>query len=229
MAFRHEDAVVAQVGAAAVVDTLRATTTMTVILGRGAVAIRPVADLEEAYALKARDPELLLGGERNNRPPEGFDGGNSPFDWPRHRVIGRRVVFTTTNGTAAVEKVHTVARMVLASLLNAEAVSRYLWQLERPTLLVASGTRGETALEDVLACGAVASFWPRTNRSDAAEIACALYEREKDHLVTALTECHHGQDLAKLGLAEDLAFAAQLNSSSVVPVLCSDGWIRAAE
>lgn len=229
VAFRQEDAVLDNVGAAAVIDTLRATTTMIVILERGAVAVRAVADLEEAYAMKERDPELLLGGERNNRAPEGFDGGNSPFEWPKERVHGRRVVFTTTNGTAAIERARAVPRLVLAAIINAEAVGRYLWQLERPTLLIASGTRGETALEDVLAAGAVASYWPRPTRTDAADVACALYEREIKRLDLAVAESRHGQDLAKIGLADDLDFASRLNSSQVVPMLCGDGWIRAAD
>lgn len=212
--------------AVAVIDTLRATTTMTTILERGAEAVRPVGDLETAYALKAQDPELLLGGERQNRPPEGFDGGNSPMDWPGERVAGRRVVFTTTNGTAAIETVQHAPRLVLAALINAGAVSEYLWQLEQPALLVASGTQGQVSLEDVLAAGAVASGWPRAHRSDAAEIASALFEKYRDRLAAAMEECRHGRDLAVMGLHDDLHFAAGLNTTPLVPMLCQDGWIR---
>lgn len=228
VAFRQEDAVAEGYGAVAVVDTLRATTTMTVLLERGALAVRPVADLEDAYAIKARDPEVLLGGERQNQPPEGFDGGNSPDDWPRSRINGRRVVFTTTNGTAAIERVCAIRRVVLASLLNAEACGQYLWALERPTLLVASGARHSVSLEDVVACGAVVSVWPRASRTDAAEIACALFEQERGRLLEALRTCDHGRDLVEMGLEQDLAFAAQLNTTRVVPVLCGDGWLRSA-
>ena len=229
VAFRQEDAVLERAGSAAVIDTLRATTTMTVILERGAAALRPVADLALAYQLREHDPEILLGGERQNRPPEGFDGGNSPYDWPAERVQGRRVVFTTTNGTKAVERVRSVDHVVLAALINAEAVGRYLWDLERPALLVAAGSRGETALEDVLTAGAVASYWPRPTRTDAAEIACALYERERKRLDAAVIESNHGQDLERIGLIRDLEFAARLNVTQTVPVLGQDGWLRAAE
>ncbi len=229
VAFRKEDVELSDFGAVAVIDTLRATTTMTMILDQGGMAIRPVADLEEAYAIKAHDPGVLLGGERENRPPEGFDGGNSPRDWPRSRVAGRRIVFTTTNGTAAIERVRSVPRLVLAALVNAEACGRYLWQLERPTLLVASGTRGATSLEDVLACGAVASVWPRSSRTDAAEVACALFERERHRLAQCLGEGTHGQNLAAQGLSQDLAFCGQLNITRVIPVLCQDGWLRGTD
>lgn len=227
VAFRQEDANTEGYGAVAVIDTLRATTTMTVLLERGAAAVRPVAELDEAYAMRANDAELLLGGERENRSPEGFDGGNSPYDWPSERVAGRRIVFTTTNGTAAIARVRDIPRLILAALTNAEAAGRYLWGLKQPTLVVAAGSRGQSSLEDVLAAGAVASVWPRNWRTDAAHMAVLVYQSLCGHLVDALRESDHGQDLLALGLDNDLQFAANVNSSQVVPVLCRDGWLRA--
>jgi 2-phosphosulfolactate phosphatase len=212
VAFRQEDACTDGYGAAAVIDTLRATTTMTVLLERGAVAVRPVADLEEAYALRRRDDDLLLGGERHNRPPEGFDGGNSPYDWP-----------------SDIERVKAIPRLILAALINADAAGRYLLALERPALLVASGAEHRASLEDVLAAGAVARMWPRQRRTDAAEMAVMVFESCAGRLGEAVRTADHGQDLIKLGLDDDLAFAAELNSSRVVPVLCGDGWLRAAD
>ncbi|MCY0878009.1 MAG: 2-phosphosulfolactate phosphatase [Firmicutes bacterium] len=230
--FRYQDItaqLAAEFGAVAVIDTLRATTTMVAMLDRGAVAIKPVATLEEAYGLKSRDAALLLGGERHNHPPEGFDGGNSPNDWPRERVFGRRVVFTTTNGTQAIEAARPISRLVLGALTNAEAVSRYLWSLERPVLLVASGSRGRIAMEDVLACGAIAQHWPETLRTDAAEIACRAFWQSQNHLVETLLASEHGRTLAAQGWARDVEEAAALNGTRVVPILCTDGWIRAVE
>ncbi len=230
VAFRFEDVEVGNdYGAAAVIDTLRATTTMIALMERGVLAIRPVASLDEAYALQQKDPQLLLGGERNNRPPEGFDGGNSPYDWPKERVYQRRVVYTTTNGTAAIDRARTVPRLILAALTNAEAAFRYLWSLERPVLVVASGTRGQVALEDVLAAGAIAARWPREGRTDRAEMAAALFLQNQGDIGRAVRESRHGRDLAEMGLDRDLDYAAQLNMSRVVPVLSQDGWIRAVD
>lgn len=190
------------------------------------MAVRPVADLEAAYAHKALDSDILLGGERKNQPPEGFDGGNSPYDWPQDRVRGRRVTYTTTNGTQAIERVREVPRLVLAALINAWACADFLRQLQQPTLIVASGSRGAPALEDVLAAGAVATHWPRADRTDAAEIACAVFERDRTRLLEALRHSDHGRDLVQLGLEADLAFAARLDVSTVVPMLDGDGWLR---
>lgn len=230
VAFRFEDVEVGNdYGAAAVIDTLRATTTMIALMERGVLAIRPVASLDEAYALKEKDPRLLLGGERNNRPPEGFDGGNSPYDWPKDRVLQRRVVYTTTNGTAAIDRARAVPRLVLAAMTNAEAAFRYLWSLERPVLVVASGTKGQVALEDVLAAGAIAVHWPREGRTDRAEMAAALFLQNQHDIGSAIRQSRHGRDLVEMGLGRDLDFAAQLNITRVVPVLSQDGWIRAVD
>jgi len=229
VAFRQDDVRPEGFGAVAVIDALRATTTMTAILERGALAVCPVGDLQAAYAMKARDHTLLLGGERHNQPPEGFDGGNSPRDWPSERVRGRRVVFTTTNGTAAVARVRGDRRVVLAALNNAGAVGRYLLQGDQSTLLVASGMQGQVAMEDVLACGAVARHWDAEWQTDAAALAVAAFEYHRANLLAVIARSHHGRGLIDMGLSEDVEAASRLNSSGVVPVLCQDGWLRAAE
>lgn len=229
VAFRYQDVRDSSGLAIAVIDTLRATTTMTVILDHGALAVRPVGDLEEAYAIKRKDSHVLLGGERENRPPEGFDGGNSPFDWPALRVRGQRVIFTTTNGTQAIERSRAADRLILASLINAKAAANFLLELERPALIVASGTRGQLAFEDVLAAGALVSYWPQDTWSDAAKVAAALYFQYRRNLNEAIKESQHGRDLVSLGLSPDIERAAELNETRVVPILCGDGWLRAID
>ncbi len=229
VAFRFQDALTEDVGAALVVDTLRATTTMTAILGEGALAVRPVASLSEAYRLKREDPTVLLGGERNNVPPDGFDGGNSPADWPHQKVRGRRVVFTSTNGTQAIDAVRRVPHLAIGALTNAARASRFLRQWECPALVVASGTRGRLALEDVLAAGAVVSHWPLEAQKDGALMARALFEQYRERLTEAVRLAEHGQDLVQMGLGADIAYAAQLDRTNVVGVLCQDGWLRPIE
>jgi len=61
-------------GATVVVfDVLRATSSMITGLGAGALEIFPVNSIEEARERKLKEPELLLAGERDGLPPEGFD------------------------------------------------------------------------------------------------------------------------------------------------------------
>ena len=88
-----------------VIDVLRATTTITAALAAGAREVLPVAEVTTALALAAqpREPRAVLGGERRGVQIEGFDFGNSPREYTPASVGGRTVIFTTTNGTQAME------------------------------------------------------------------------------------------------------------------------------
>ncbi len=91
-----------------VVDVLRAVTTVATALSSGARAVIPFETIEatimrgKAYARG----EVLLPGERRMVRPEGFDLGNSPLDYTPDAVAGRTVLYSTTNGTAALTATH---------------------------------------------------------------------------------------------------------------------------
>ncbi|MDR2956036.1 MAG: 2-phosphosulfolactate phosphatase, partial [Prevotella sp.] len=84
-----------------VVDIFRATTTMCAALKNGTRAIIPVASIEEAKEYKEKG--YLVGAERNVKRCDFADFGNSPFDYTPNKVNGKEVVFTTTNGTQAID------------------------------------------------------------------------------------------------------------------------------
>jgi 2-phosphosulfolactate phosphatase len=74
---------------AVVFDVLRATSTILAALANGAAGIRPVATLDEAWALRKEFPDALVGGEREGVKVEGFAFGNSPLEYTRKAVEGR--------------------------------------------------------------------------------------------------------------------------------------------
>jgi 2-phosphosulfolactate phosphatase len=82
-----------------VVDTLRASTTMAILLERAREVI-VVRSVKDARALAAEQPGSLLAGERDGLPPEGFDLGNSPVAARHFDCAGRPVIFTSTTGAA---------------------------------------------------------------------------------------------------------------------------------
>lgn len=211
-----------------VVDTLRATTTLTAMIAAGAAAVLPVADLAGARALKAADPSLLLAGERENVAPPGFDGGNSPREYPPARVEGRRIILTTTNGTEAVRRAGAARRMAAGALTNARAVAAWVRQGDEPLRFVLAGSRGACALEDVLAAGAALDGLQDYAWSDAARIAWIAFDHYRDTLVQGLLDAAHGAELADEGLRDDLEYAASLDRLSVVAARGPDGWFRRA-
>jgi 2-phosphosulfolactate phosphatase len=67
-------------GAVVVVDVFRAYTAAPVLLKLGIGRIRLVASPEDGFALKAAHPDLILVGEVDGIPIDGYDFGNSPVE-----------------------------------------------------------------------------------------------------------------------------------------------------
>src|SRR5437868_6038312 len=100
---------------AVVIDLLRASTTICYALAAGAREVIPCLEVDDARRtaadLAASPP--VLGGERKGIRIEGFDLGNSPDEYRPDTVGGRTVVFTTTNGTAAMQRCRPARRVLI--------------------------------------------------------------------------------------------------------------------
>ena len=83
-----------------VVDILRATSCMVTAFAHGASSITPVASLENCQRMKSKG--FITSGECNGEKVEGFDKGNSPFEYMSDDIKGKKIAFTTTNGTQAI-------------------------------------------------------------------------------------------------------------------------------
>ena len=103
---------------AVVIDLLRASTTICHALAAGATAVVPCLEVEEAKRIDAMLPpgKAILGGEREGVRIPGFDLGNSPDEFRPDTVGGRTVVFTTTNGTRAMNECRRAAQVFIGSL-----------------------------------------------------------------------------------------------------------------
>ena len=99
-----------------VIDVLRATTSMVVMLENGAERVNPVASLEEARGWGEKG--YLMAGERNGFKVDGFDFGNSPQEFTKDKVGGKSVVMTTTNGTHALSLCKMARIVYVGAFLN---------------------------------------------------------------------------------------------------------------
>jgi 2-phosphosulfolactate phosphatase len=205
--------------ACAVIDVIRATSTIATALANGA-GVQAVASLDEAFALKAKNPGVLLAGERGGQALAGFDLGNSPEDFTSARVQGRRVILTSTNGTQALAACQGARAVFTASFLNLDAAAARLRKIGPPWIIVCAGCNGEFGVDDAVAAGALAELLDR----DHAFIS--LYHSVRRDLAATLLGCEAGRELVKVGLERDLSFCAQLNRFSIVPTLGADGVLR---
>jgi 2-phosphosulfolactate phosphatase len=206
-----------------VIDVLRASTTILSALECNIPYLLPVASLEQA---RQRAGELggacYLGGERNKLRPEGFHFGNSPLEY-RQIDQAQPVVYTTTNGTRALWQASSSPEVLVGSLRNAQAVADRLLSSDQPVLLIASGTRGEIAAEDIYAAGAILAEMQTQRRvaidmTDAARVALLAFQGVVNDLATALLATVSGQGLASLGLEADVRYAAELDASNLAPI-----------
>ena len=109
----------------AVIDVLRASTSIAVALGNGARNIVPLESADEVItrAKQFDKGEVRLAGERKMLMVSGFDLGNSPSEFTREAVEGKTVLLTTSNGTAAMIGLQTARDVVVAAYVDPEAVS----------------------------------------------------------------------------------------------------------
>lgn len=159
-------------GLAVVIDTLRFTTSAITAIAAGAHSVQTCTTVNEALARKASESSLLLCGERGGTKIQGFDFGNSPSEYLRSTVSERCLLFSTTNGTVAVDVARgaRVAEIALGALVNRNAIAQHAFEFLNRTsrvgvsdphhthaalTFVCAGTDGLVAGEDVLTAGAM--------------------------------------------------------------------------
>jgi 2-phosphosulfolactate phosphatase len=245
-----------------VFDVLRATSVFVTALQNGAKAIVPVSEIAEALAINKKHPDVLLGGERDGvriRAAQtggiDFDLGNSPREYTAEKVRGKTIVSTTTNGTRALRASAGAKTVLAASFLNLVVTAEFIKKI-RPAqmLLVCAGTHENTALEDVLAAGALCDLlirWGETPRkpndeqkkpgsrgrsphqnaayefSDSAEMARRVFAQAKPDLAVAVRSSENARRLLSIPeLRDDVSFCLQRDVYPLIAKMEADGSVR---
>lgn len=214
----------------AVIDVLRATTTIATALANGAREVIPCLEVEDARAAALRFPvdTRILGGERGGLPIEGFDLGNSPAEYTPERVRNRTIFFTTTNGTRAMMECREARRVLIAGFVNAQAILREL-VAEQELAILCAGTRGAITREDALLAGLLVEKLAADaarELNDQARLARDAWQAAKTRgtLADELRDTQGGRNLASIGLAADIVDAARLDRYDFVPELDLRAW-----
>ena len=202
-----------------VVDILRATSCMVTAFAHGVQSITPFADLEACRAMKSKG--YITSGERNGEKVPGFDRGNSPFEYMGDSIHGKKIAFTTTNGTQAIEKAKGARKIVIGSFLNLSSIVKYLLFGENSILIVCAGWKGKVNLEDTLFAGAVVEKLKNhiLPDCDAPLAAQHLYNLAKDDMVTFLNSSSHVKRLNRLNIHKDIKYCLTVDQYQIVPRL----------
>jgi len=230
-----------------VFDVLRATSTFVTALQNGAKAVVPVSEISEALAWRQKEPAVLLGGERDGVTIRAdltcgvdFDLGNSPREYTPEKVRGKTIVSTTTNGTRALRACAGAQTVLAASFLNLTATVAFIKKLQPVRVVpVCAGTHENTALEDVLAAGALCEMLEGLlspalaapgrgegvfQLSDSAEMARATYAQAKANLAAAVGRSENARRLLGIPeLRDDVSFCLQRDIFPLVVRRAADG------
>lgn len=173
-------------GVTIVIDVIRAFSVAAYAFAGGASDIWLVRTVEEAFALRAQRPDVLLAGEVGGRLIAGFDHNNSPAAMARSDVRGRLVIQRTGAGTQGAVDAVQATRLLCCSLVNARATAHYARTLaERDsspvTLMSTAAQREENdipAIEDDVCADYLEALL--RGRADAQGVLAAGLARLRD-------------------------------------------------
>lgn len=212
----------------AVIDVLRASTSIAIALGNGARNVVPLESADEVItrAKQFDRGEVRMAGERKMLIIPGFDLGNSPREFTREAVEGKTVLLTTTNGTAAMLGLQGARDVVVASYVNLEAVSVLMRTASRAgtdLTLICAGREKLFSLEDAACAGryvrTITKRLSKVELGDGAFAATVIDRKYGDRLDQLFADSEAGQALADAGFSADLESCAAVDSCPVIPIL----------
>ncbi|MFI6294664.1 2-phosphosulfolactate phosphatase [Nonomuraea sp. NPDC050790] len=180
--------------AAVVVDVMRAFTVAPWAFAQGAERIVLAESLDDALALKARNPEWVA--LKDGPPAPGFDAVNSPALLRTADLGGRTVVQKTTAGTVGALAVRQAPLVLCASFVVAEATAGLLRARGCDSVTyVVTGEDGQA--EEDLACAQYIAQRAGGGGADAAGfLHRAAASRAAAELAEGVREGSHPDDLA---------------------------------
>lgn len=202
-----------------VIDVLRATTTIIYALNsydksNGCCKIMPVETLEEARALAKsfNKNDILLTGERFCLKPEDFDMGNSPKDYISSKVKDKIIIYSTTNGTRALNMAKNAKFITTSSFVNASASVGILFQEKNDIIILCAGRSNKTTTEDSVCAGLITSLLMKKciennikyKLSDSSNIAFTYFNHYKNNLHKLLRDSEAGNNLIEVNLEDDI-------------------------
>jgi 2-phosphosulfolactate phosphatase len=208
-----------------VVDVLTFCTAVTVAVERG-TKVWPHSGGEQAQVL-ARQIDAVLAGNRSSHEGPTL----SPASLLELEPDARLILPSPNGSSIAHAAVSGGVPVVAACLRNAAAVARHVRGAGRIGLVPSGEQWGDGSLrpcyEDWVGAGAVVdrlvALDPAVELSPEAEAAALAFRG-----LRPLETCPSGQELVERGFAEDVRIAAEVDATSVVPLLVDGCFVPAS-
>jgi 2-phosphosulfolactate phosphatase len=205
-----------------VTDILRASTSIVSAFNNGVKTIIPVSDQEEAFTYKENG--YLVAAEHDGLILDFADFGNSAFNFMTPEVIGKTIVYCTTNGTKAIKMASVDAEKVaVGAFLNLSILAKWLIHQQKNVVILCAGWKEKFNLEDSFYAGALVEKLSYSHDMeiicDSAHAALDLWRVGKDHPLDYIEKALHRHRLKRLGLDDVLPYSFTIDNAPVVPVL----------
>jgi 2-phosphosulfolactate phosphatase len=220
--YENRDAVVV------VTDILRASSAIVTAFMNGVEGIIPVGTLEEAKAYKARG--YMVAAERDGIVRDFADFGNSPHNFSKDRVRGQQIVYSTTNGTNAINLARHGSQVLIGAYLNISALASHIKQSGRDLLILCAGWKNKFNLEDTLFAGALSRLVLENDQfytiCDATLGAMDLYEAAQVDMMAYVEKVAQRERLKKHNLDDVIEYCHELDLTDMIPVLKGNQLVR---
>ncbi|MHA1198260.1 MAG: 2-phosphosulfolactate phosphatase [Candidatus Heimdallarchaeaceae archaeon] len=207
-----------------VIDTFRATTSLSVLKRSGARNIYIVKNKDEAEFLKQNYfSDCLLIGEEKGIKIEGFDYGNTPSVFYNEHFSSEKVIFTSSNGAKTLLQLKSKNHVYLAALVNVSCVAKEVSYLSEKNnleiVIIPAGIHGNNdaySIEDWITATLLAKKIAET-KSYQIEVKDEFWNRtqliiqNQADLKKLLTHSHAAQYLQEIGYGADVDFSINMD------------------
>jgi len=213
--YENSDAVVV------VSDILRASSAIVSAFMNGVERIIPVGTLEEAKSYKDRG--FMVAAERDGIVRDFADFGNSPYNFTPERVKGKEIVYSTTNGTNAINLASSGSQVLIGAYLNITALAEHIKETGKDLLILCAGWKNKFNLEDTLFAGALSKLVLEDKQfhtiCDATLGAIDLYETARSDMIGYIEKAAQRHRLKKNNLDDVIGYCHEFDLTRLIPVL----------
>ncbi len=202
-----------------VTDILRASSAIVTAFMNGVERLIPVGTLEEAKDYKEKG--YMVAAERDGIVRDFADFGNSPYNFTPDRVRGKEIVYSTTNGTYAINLAASGHQVLIGAYLNISALAAYIISQERDLLVLCAGWKNKFNLEDTLFGGALAKAVLKSDNyttiCDSTNGAIDLYDFASEDMMQYIDKVAQRHRLKKNKLDDVIEYCHQHDLTRIIP------------
>lgn len=206
---------------AVVTDIVRATTIVCAALESGIEHVLALPTKEETRQMKEKG--YLIMGEKDGEKIDGFDLSNTPSYFRGKKLTGKKLAMSTTNGTKTIHMASVANCVAIGAFVNVDALLKWLVKQTKNVVIICSGWKNKTNIEDSLFAGYLANKLENEYGfevgNDAVTLSKMLYSNSRDDMFGAVMNSSQKERIESLNLESEVHFCLEKNYTNVVPVL----------